>query len=423
MTKNHGLWIALFSLWSTAVAAQTIAVAEINFNSDSTTTSGDWFELYNYGTSSVSLANWVFRDGNNQNQFVFPPTLQLAAGARIVVVNDSQKFKSRHPFVTNFFGSFNFGLGNNGDQIRLYDAQGNLVVFIEYADSLPWHPAADGTGRTLELRSVTLNPNDPNSWFVGCMFGSPGMPFAPCYDQIIFSEINYNPNPLFNAGEWVELYNRGPSYVNLSGWSFKDSKEGNAFYLPANLHLPPQSRLVLVGDTTLFDAMHPHVTNRIGNFDFNLSNDGELIRLFDYSGTLRFSMVYNDAGDWPKTPDGGGYTLEFSDTTWNVNNPLAWFAGCVGGSPGYAYDPDCLTGITDEPQPLAQLTVVEGMLLITVPMGPPALLRLYSVEGHLLDAETLNPGQHRRPLRPMTLTPLLCTLIHPSGVITKKLIH
>ncbi|MCS6916110.1 MAG: lamin tail domain-containing protein [Chitinophagales bacterium] len=379
--------------------AQSIAVTEVNFNSDSTTTSGDWFELYNYGSTTISLANWVFKDDNNQHQFVFPATVQLAPGARLVVVNDSQKFKNRHPFISNYIGTFNFGLGNDGDQVRLYDAQGNQMVFFEYADSLPWHPAADGSGRTLELRSVALNPNDPNSWFVGCMFGSPGMPFTPCSEQIIFSEINYNPNPLLNAGEWVEVYNRGPTYVNLSTWSFKDSKESNAFYLPQNLQLPPQGRVVLVGDTTLFDAQHPGTPNRYGNFNFNLSNDGELIRLFDFTGTLRFSMVYNDAGDWPKGPDGGSYTLEFSDTTWNVNNPKAWFQGCPGGSPGYAYDPDCITAI---PNPSSSSTLMQllpnGVLDVSIPAGEHLLLRLIRTDGAVLHSRLLTTGQHQIPI-------------------------
>lgn len=414
---SAGLVFCLFSL----TEAQTIAITEINFNSDSTTTSGDWIELYNYGSTTVSLANWTFKDDNDLHVFTFPATTQLAAGARLVLVNDSQKFKSRYPFVSNYLGTFGFGLGNNGDNIRLYDPQGNLFLFIEYADSLPWHPAAAGSGRTLELRSVGLDPNDPNSWFVGCMFGSPGFPFLTCSDQLIFSEINYNPNPLLNAGEWVEIYNRGPTYVNLSGWSFKDRNDQNAFYLPQNLHLAPQGRLVLVADTVLFDAQHPNTNNRFGNFSFNLSNDGELLRLFDFSGKLRFSMVYNDAGDWPKGPDGGGYTLEFSDTTWNVNNPFAWFEGCLGGSPGYAYDPDCITSVPETVSPQPALHLLPGAIVVAQVPDVTATLRLISTDGRLLFQQQLAAGTHTLNLNQHILGGFYLVSLHtPTGCITKK---
>ncbi len=327
--------------------AQSLAVSEINFNSDSTTTSGDWIELFNYGSAPLDISMWQFKDDNNQHVFTIPSGTVLAPGDRLVLINDSVKFKSRYPFVTNYVGNFNFGLGNDGDHIRLYDASQTLRIFIAYADTAPWHPAAAGTGRTLELRDPYGDPNDPTNWFVGCMFGSPGKNFTPCWDQLIFSEINYNPNPLLNAGEWLELYNRGPGYVNLNGWTFKDRKDDNIFVFPLNINLPPQGRLVIAGDLALFQSVHPQVSNVVGPFNFNLSNDGEILRLFDHTGKIRFSMAYNDAGDWPKGADGGGYTLEFSDTTWNVNNPKAWFQGCLGGSPGTAYDPDCTTGLFD----------------------------------------------------------------------------
>ena len=69
--------------------------------------------------------------------------------------------------------------------------------------------------------------------------------------------------------------------------------------------------------------------------------------MFDNTGKLRFSVVYDDDMPWPKDADGNGYTLELNDARGNVNDGLNWFAGCEGGSPGKAYIFPCNLGIDE----------------------------------------------------------------------------
>jgi hypothetical protein len=182
------------------------------------------------------------------------------------------------------------------------------------------------------------------------MKGSPGLPFSTCNDAIVFDEINYNSDTLMDAGDWIELWNRSGGNINLNGWSFKDSNNDNFFFFPTNTNLAPGARLVLVHDSVRFLERHPGAVNWIGNFDFNLSNDGELVRLYDFSGRLKFSIVFNDqGGGWPPGADGDGYTLELLNAQGNMNVASNWFTGCLEGSPGYAYDPDCNVGIANVP--------------------------------------------------------------------------
>lgn len=47
----------------------------------------------------------------------------------------------------------------------------------------------------MELMADIANPAFPDSWFAGCMGGSPGEAYAICYENPLVNEINYNSNP------------------------------------------------------------------------------------------------------------------------------------------------------------------------------------------------------------------------------------
>lgn len=345
--NRHVLGIAAgFVFLAHAVFSQSITFSELNYNSDSTINSSNWVELYNYGTSTIDLSNWYLKDNNNLNQFTIPAGTMLAPEGRLVITNSITKLTSQFPLLTNYIGEMAFSFGNDSDQVRLFDNTGAMVLFMSYRDSFPWPEAADGTGRTMELINPLVSPNEPANWFVGCMKGSPGKPFTPCNDPLVFSEINYHSDSLLDAGDWIELFNRSSGGINLTGWSFKDSNDGNLFNFPINTQIASGARLVIVHDVSKFVARHPTVTNFVGAFDFNLSNSGELVRLYNNAGKLTFSIIYDDGGNWPSAADGEGYTLELLDPTGNMNSYADWFTGCLEGSPGFAYNPDCNVGIT-----------------------------------------------------------------------------
>ncbi|MEO6166730.1 MAG: lamin tail domain-containing protein [Chitinophagales bacterium] len=390
--------IAILFLFSSRLSySQSITFSEVNYHPDSTISSGSWIELFNYGTSNIDLTGWYLKDDNNTNSFVFPGGTAINAGERLVVVTDIDKFTERFPGVANYIGEIPFGFGNNGDQVRLFDNTFTLKVFMEYADSLPWPEAADGGGRTLELIDETQTPDDAGNWFAGCIGGSPGTAFIPCNDPLVFDEINYNSDTLLNSGDWLELYNRSSSGINLTGYSLKDSEDDNAYFFPANTQIAAGERLVVVHDVALFSARHPNVSNYVGPFIFNLSNGGELIRLFDSDGELTFSVVYDDEEGWPEGANGDGYTLELLDPLGNMNSGADWFDGCLEGSPGIAYDPDCSTGITDL-QAAQTLQVFNNLSSGYITLNIPANLKhseifIYSTGGGLVEKITA-PDAH-----------------------------
>ena len=100
--------------------------------------------------------------------------------------------------------------------------------------------------------------------------------------------------------------------------------------------------MVLCENEEVFSAIHASVPTLIGDLGFGLGNGSDVIRLYDASGQLQLSVCYGDVDPWITAADGEGYTLELTDPNANLNDAASWFAGCLGGSPGGPYDPNCL---------------------------------------------------------------------------------
>ena len=155
--------------------------------------------------------------------------------------------------------------------------------------------------------------------------------------KITISEINYNsPNDTLDAGDWIELYNYGTTDVLVAGWTFKDANDYNGYVIPAGTTIKKGERLVIAADMVKFPLIHS-ITNVKGPLGFKLSSSGEEIRLYDNYNRLYQSVTYNNKAPWSEIADGNGGTLELLNPNGNINDPLNWFGGCLGGSPGKAY--------------------------------------------------------------------------------------
>ncbi|MFN3404798.1 MAG: CotH kinase family protein [Cytophagaceae bacterium] len=194
-----------------------------------------------------------------------------------------------------------------------------------------WTSSSVSVG-TPNSASITLNIG-ANNTFTANFTTTTNIP------RLTISEINYNSPVDMDAADWLELHNYGNASINLSGWVLKDENEYNSYKIPPGTILAPGQYLVLVSSVTKFTGVHPGVSNFIGPFDFNLSNAGEQIRLYDNLGRLNLSMTYADVSPWPLYADGKGSTLELIDPTGNLSDGSNWKDGCKGGSPGSAFTP------------------------------------------------------------------------------------
>jgi hypothetical protein len=197
-----------------------VTISEINYNSNPNDNAGDWYEFHNTDLTPVDVSNWLVRDGNPFNTFTIPTGTVIPADGYLVLSQDTTLFLQQHTLVSNYVGQFNWGMGNGGDKIHVYDALHNPVVSMNYDDASPWTTLADGGSYTLERSSGSVDLSDGNSWFAGCPKGSPGIAYdAWCTvsvnDEGINSAFTVYPNP-FNSSLAVQYYSDNNSDVNFS---------------------------------------------------------------------------------------------------------------------------------------------------------------------------------------------------------------
>ncbi len=151
--------------------ATNLALVEINYNPGGTNPGREFVELRNVSTNTLLLTGLRFIDGI---QFTFPSGMQLAPGARILVVDDSALFTTRYGAGLPIAGQFApSALSNGGELLTLLDAEGNQIFSYAYNDNIK---PTDGNGRSLtRVLSATAPLLTEYVWRASCVDGgTPG---------------------------------------------------------------------------------------------------------------------------------------------------------------------------------------------------------------------------------------------------------
>lgn len=169
-------------------------------------------------------------------------------------------------------------------------------------------------------------------------------------NALVVSELHYNALPPTGAElgasldkndfEFIELMNVGASTLDLNGVRLAD---GISFDFTGSdvTTLAPGERVLVVKDKAAFEARYGTGHPVAGEYDGNLSNGGELIRLAygdgNTAGNLIREFTYDDASPWPTEPDGTGPSMVLQDP-WSVpdhNMGSNWRPShSVNGQPG-----------------------------------------------------------------------------------------
>ena len=150
------------------------------------------------------------------------------------------------------------------------------------------------------------------------------------HEEIVINEIMYHHPARYDPyeevpEEWVELYNRGGTSVDLTGWTLE---EGIEFAFAPGTTIAAGHYLVVAGDQAALAAKYPAITIA-GEFERELSNGGEWIRLVDQQGNPADEVWYHDDAPWAKYADGGGSSLELRDPDADNSRAEAWSASLV----------------------------------------------------------------------------------------------
>ena len=157
-------------------------------------------------------------------------------------------------------------------------------MFHPFVPNVIWRQATTASVRISFLAILVI-----------CLPASGGADFP----HVLISEIMYHPFHQSPAGEntrqeYIELFNRGPEAVDLSGWRLSGSVD---FRFP-DTTLGAGQYLAVAADVDTFKATYPGVGNVVGGWDGKLSNSGEAIELIDSLGTVVDFVRYADQGDW-----------------------------------------------------------------------------------------------------------------------------
>ncbi|MCF7793223.1 MAG: CotH kinase family protein [Candidatus Cloacimonetes bacterium] len=188
-----------------------IIINEINYHSSDNFDVGDWIEIYNRSNASIDLSGWQFKDEDDEHIYNFSTGFSIDGNSYYVLCQDIAAFQTHYSNVSNCTGNFDFGLSASGEEIRIFDADGNLVNNVIYDDEYPWPTEPDGTGSTLEVKNPNLNNAVPSNWAASSPYGTPGSPNEnlgtddiPELPQEITLYQNY-PNP-FNPTTNIKYY-------------------------------------------------------------------------------------------------------------------------------------------------------------------------------------------------------------------------
>ena len=165
-------------------------------------------------------------------------------------------------------------------------------------------------------------------------------------ENLVISELHYNPTGTSEGGEFIELMNISDQAIELIGLRFI---EGIEFEFTESTALAPSERVILVNDPAAFSG-DPSL-RIVGSFlnGTQLNNGGERIALVDAIGETIFDFEYRDLSPWPGSPDGGGpsLTLVLPLTNPSPGDPANWRPSSLpGGTPGgddatrFTGDPD-----------------------------------------------------------------------------------
>ena len=203
--------LALVGVITTGAQAQSILISEINSNG----TGGDFFELYNYGGSTIDLAGYLWTDNsvpawNGANTYTLNTFLLAPGQAAVFMADGGTNGAGNTNFVTSWgspltlsaMGGFTGpstgrGLGQN-DAVLLWDSIGNLVSGVNYSTSNLTVTSVGGTNALAPFNRVGGGTS------AGGHAGSAGGGTAT--QSLIWDPTSPANAPLYTAASSVGLY-------------------------------------------------------------------------------------------------------------------------------------------------------------------------------------------------------------------------
>ncbi len=177
--------------------ADHLLIGEVYYN---TIPQKEWVEIHNPTPQTVDLSAYKVGDAahpdDNEGMYQFPPGTTIPPGGILVVAVTATGFHDEFPALSPDFeifdseptvpnllevpawGQWDWGLGNDGDEVLLLDGQNRPVDVVVYGQGsyppvVP-HPGGISYGHSLERQPAWLDTDDCSADFRDWPFPSPG---------------------------------------------------------------------------------------------------------------------------------------------------------------------------------------------------------------------------------------------------------
>jgi len=199
--SDHLPVIATFQFPGGDPSPYDVVVTEVMVNPSAVSDSyGEWFELYNAGSSTVSMNGWLLLDnGSNEHNVT---SISIDSGEYIVFGRNTDSAVNGGYDADYVYSGFQ--LANIEDEIKLIDAEGLIVDVIEYNSSFPY-----SSGASMYLKNITYDNAVDTSWAMSEVeygsgdLGTPGR----AWDDTLSTASNFD----FGIPQTFVLY---PSFPN-----------------------------------------------------------------------------------------------------------------------------------------------------------------------------------------------------------------
>jgi hypothetical protein len=270
-----------------------------------------FIELYNHTAAAMPLSGCYLTDDPQTNKFRIPDGTTVGAMGYIA-------------FDRNQLG---FDLSAEGGVIYLISSDAARVLdAIDFKDQergVSSGRVPDGSATVRRLSSPT--PAVSNG--------------APRLEDVVINELMYAPISGDNDDEYVELYNRGTTAVDLSGWQL-DGAIG--FKFSEGVSLGANAYLVIGRNRERLLTNYPQLneSNTLGNYSGSLPDSGGRIALlktgiivvtnsFGELTTNKLHIATSEAayypgGRWGKYSNGGGSSMELIDPKADLLRASSW---------------------------------------------------------------------------------------------------
>jgi hypothetical protein len=205
---NFDDFALLVNNWFTG-SGRIVIINEIHYNPDLKYELVEFVELYNPTIVDVNLSGWYFSKGID---YTFPPGTTIAPYGYVVVTEDP--YPSYYDVTVSgkygispsiIYGPYIGKLSNEGENLELRNAEGDVIDQVDYQLGFPWPTVGDGeillngeedegTGHSMQLIHPTLDNDLGGGW--RSAYPTPGAVNSAVYATNIpphIRQVNHDP--------------------------------------------------------------------------------------------------------------------------------------------------------------------------------------------------------------------------------------